>query len=92
MAHVQAAPKNVQHNCLALLYMLWIIFASSQKNTLSSMGISFLGHLTSRFLPGFGFLNMRSALTKRRFRSISSPTSLACWSTFVAAWRHEGHI
>ena len=51
----------------------------------SLMGSSFLGHLTRRFLPGLGFLNMRSALTNSPLRSISSPMNAICTSSGSAA-------
>jgi len=60
----------------------------SRARTLSSYsGTSFFGHLTRRFLPGLGFLNMRSALMNRRRLIISSPSSLICWSSRSAAAR-----
>ena len=54
-------------------------------------GNSFLGHLTRRFLPGLGFLNMRSVFMKSPFLSIMSATSCTCWSTFVAAKAEQAH-
>ena len=50
-----------------------------------SVGTSFLGHFTRRFLPGFGFLNIRSALMRNLRLSRSSPSSFTCWSCLLAA-------
>lgn len=52
-----------------------------------SAGTSFLGHLTRRFLPGLGFLNILSALMRNRRRSMRSPSSFTCCSVLLAAQR-----
>ena len=54
------------------------------------IGTSFFGHFASRFFPGFGFLNMRSAFMKKRFLSMSSPMPLICSSSLRAA--HQQHV